>query len=52
MHEKVKDFLHKTGTTRAPNTIRDEHSGMHHKEMHEHEKIHFEGKKHHRETEL
>lgn len=52
MHEKMKGTLGKLGTSHAPDTVRDESTGHHHHEMHEHEKRALEGKKHHSEMEL
>lgn len=51
MHEKVKDFLHKTGTSHTPGHMGEE-TGHTHAHMHEIEGKHFEGKKHHHEAGL
>ena len=49
MHEKAKETLGKIGTSHAPGNPMHEHSGLSHKEMHEIEGKHLEGKKHHHE---
>ena len=46
MHERAKDILSKTGTSHAPESSMQEHSGMSHKELHEIEGKHLSGKKH------
>jgi len=52
MHEKMKEILGKMGTTHAPGHIMEDHAGQHHQDMHEIEKKHSEGKRHHHDVEI
>ena len=52
MHEKIKDFLHKTGTTHAPEHALSEVDGQHHTDLHTIESKHMEGKKHHHDMDI
>lgn len=52
MHEHIKEFLKKTGTSHHEDHALSEHDGMSHREMHEIEGEHFHEKKHHRHEEL
>lgn len=52
MHEKVKDFLGKTGTSHATEHELNDEAGQHHTELGEFEKKAFSDKHHHTESEL